>query len=374
MTTTFLVAPNAFKNCLSAQEVTSALIQGIMSSGKDCSCIPFPIADGGDGSGVLLSHHLKANEVTCKVNDPLGRLIDATYGYVPESKMAIIEMAEAAGLRLLRSHELNPLRANTFGVGELIRHAVAQGSRTILLGAGGSATVDGGIGLLAALGVRFCDASGAVVEPLPEFMERIQRIDCASCLSLKDIAITVMTDVDNTLIGPLGAAPVFGPQKGATKEMVELLSKGLGHLECILTAYSGRVAGMLPGGGAGGGIGAALHAVFGARVVRGSALFLEVSGFQQALDECDVVITGEGSLDQQTLFGKGPFTVAEWAGRANKKTLAVAGVIQDREQFGSVFERCISLSDLAGRNDDPILNAKTLLTEAGRRLAQEFNP
>jgi glycerate kinase len=319
-----LIAPNAFKNSLAADEAAGAIQAGLEESRLLGSYDCFPIGDGGDGTGDLIIKRLGARLVECAVHDPLGRPIQASFGWVEERRLAIIEMADASGLRLLRPEELNPLRATSRGTGELIRHALAFGAKEILLGLGGSATVDGGVGLLEALGMRFLDGQGKKLTGMPESLANLQAIDHSGLDSrLARCRITVLCDVDNYLLGPEGAAAVFGPQKGATLTAIEELNQSLRQLALVAGRYSERRLETVRHGGAAGGTAAGLYGLLNAELVNGIERFLDITGFDDALADADWVITGEGSIDEQTPNGKGPYGVAV---RARNKGIPVIGL------------------------------------------------
>lgn len=316
-----LIAPNAFKHSLPAMEAAQAIATGFQTSRLPCTCTCFPVGDGGDGTGALIVGHNKGEVVTAEVHDPISRPLQASFGLINEGTTAVIEMASASGLHRLQPQERDPLRATSFGTGELMRAALDRGIRHILLAIGGSATVDGGTGILRALGVRFLDAQDQPLDS-PESLLKLARIDRSGLdPRLAGCAITILCDVANPLVGAEGAAAVFGPQKGATPEAVAKLDTLLTRLADV--AATGDSLTTLRHGGAAGGVGAGLHALLGAKLVNGIDYFLDVTRFDEALANADLVITGEGSIDEQTLQGKGPFGVAY---RAKQKGLPVIGL------------------------------------------------
>jgi glycerate kinase len=323
-----LIAPNAFKNSLGADAVARAVAAGLRRSRLDCQCELFPVGDGGDGTAALLTAHLRGSTRSARVHDPLGRQIAASLGLIEGGATAVIEMADASGLRLLRPEELDPLHASSAGTGELIACALDAGVRKIVLGVGGSATVDAGAGLLQALGVRFLDASGRGLDGMPETLVNLASIDVSGIDSrLAGCAITVMCDVDNPLLGSQGAASVFGPQKGASPAAVAALELALTRFCEVASAHTGRGIATLPRGGAAGGVAAGLAALLNAELVRGIDYFLDATGFDAALQSADLVITGEGCLDDQTLLGKAPHGVALRARVRNIPVVALAGQV-----------------------------------------------
>ena len=305
-----LIAPNAFKNSLTADDAARAILQGLQQSRLSFTAECFPVADGGDGTGDLLIKKLGATVIEAPAHDPLGRMRQASFGLIGET--AIIEMANASGLRLLDNDQRDPLHATSCGTGDLIRAALDHKARHIILGMGGSATVDGGVGILTALGVRI-------------FENEIDTTDLDPRLA--DTRLTVLCDVNNPLLGPRGAAAVFGPQKGATPEAVQQLELRLQHLAGLIYKTTGKEIATLPSGGTAGGAAAGLYGVLRAELVDGIDYFLQLTGFDKALDNTNLVITGEGSIDKQTLQGKGPFGVASRAKMRKLPVIGLAGLL-----------------------------------------------
>lgn len=319
-----LVAPNAFKHALKAAAVAEAIAAGLRESRLETSIECFPVGDGGDGTGELLVARAHGSTLTVGVHDAIGREISAQFGLVDDGRTAVIELAEASGLRRLAAGDLNPLHATTFGTGELIRHALDRGARRILLAVGGSATVDGGAGILAALGARFRTATGVVTSPTPSALLELSEIDFSTLdQRLRETEIFVLCDVENPLLGSRGAPRVFGPQKGAGPEMVEELERALSTWRDLLRRSTGIDVTELKRGGAAGGVAAGLCATLRAQLVNGIDYFLNETRFDASLARADLVITGEGSIDEQTLEGKAPFGVAV---RAKKRGVPVIGL------------------------------------------------
>jgi glycerate kinase len=319
-----LIAPNTFKNSLDATTATEAIREGLKQSKLKCTCECFPVGDGGDGTAALLIKKCSGTIVPTEVQDPLGRKIRAAFGLIDNGNTAIIEMADASGLRLLRREEFDPLRTNTFGTGELIKCALDKGVSKIIIGIGGSATVDGGTGVLQALGVRFLGAGGKALSNLPENLADLESIDLSGLdRRILPCALTVLCDVENSLLGEQGAAKVFGPQKGASGQVIEKLEAALAKLRDVVFRQTGRDLAAIKHGGAAGGVAAGLQGFLNATLVKGIDHFLDITGFEDALQKTDLVITGEGSIDEQTMRGKGPFGVAS---RARKKNIPVIGL------------------------------------------------
>lgn len=322
-----LIAPNAFKHSLDARQVAEALSEGFSKSRLDCSTTLFPIGDGGDGTCKLLCEKLEGKLVTTTVFGPLGTIIEASYCLVEDGKTAIIEMADASGIRLIKEEEQNPLQASSKGTGQLILHALEHHKvDQIILGMGGSATVDGGCGILYALGVRFFDKKGEELNPIPEQLQYLGRIDTSGLnKSILGIDIKILCDVENRLLGEEGAAHVFGPQKGASPEQVKVLDSFLRQLSDIVLQTTGKNMTDVVSGGTAGGAAAGMYALANAQLVNGIAYFLQKTGFEDVIKTADWLITGEGSLDEQTLLGKAPVGVASFAKQYGIPTVGIAG-------------------------------------------------
>jgi glycerate kinase len=318
-----LIAPNAFKNSLAADKVAEAIIKGLQQSRLLSSTLSFPVGDGGDGTAQLLIQHLKGKIVNKTVHDPLGREVNASFGLTDNDHTAVIELADASGLRLLHKNEYDPLHTSTYGTGELIRYALETGVSKIILCIGGSATVDGGTGILQALGVKFFDDKRTELKQLPASLTMLADIDTTGLEKrLSNTELIVLCDVENKLLGENGAASVFGPQKGASKQDVQQLEAGLTKLHYIALKKTGKDMNVLKHGGAAGGVAAGLYTFLNAKLVNGIEYFLDATDFDEQLDKADLVITGEGSIDEQTLQGKGPFGVAK---RAKERSIPVIG-------------------------------------------------
>jgi len=321
-----LISPNSFKHSLDAMEVAQAIQKGLIQSKLECTCQCFPIGDGGDGTGALIIDHFKGKLIETPVHDALGRKISASFGLIDGGKTAVIEMANASGIRLLQEEELNPLRAISAGTGEQIKAALEKGVNKLIIAMGGSATVDGGCGILKALGARFLDRNGEELTCLPEDLSGLASVDLSAFdKRILDCEVVVLCDVDNLLLGDEGAAAVFGPQKGASAEDVKKLNKALCNFSEIAFKQSGKDMASVKHGGTAGGAAAGLYAFMNAKLVHGIDYFLELTDFSSALEKADLVITGEGSIDEQTLQGKGPFGVAYRAKQSGLPVIAFAG-------------------------------------------------
>ncbi len=336
-----LIAPNAFKNSLTACEVAQAIEKGLKQSRLVCTCECFPIADGGDGTAELIIKKFGGNRIIRKVKDPLERIISSSFGLINEGRTAVIEMADASGLRLLNKDELDPLHASSFGTGELIKSALDEGVSRIIIGLGGSATVDGGMGILKALGARFFNSEDEELSNMPESLVYLNKIDLSGFDSrVFDCDIIVLCDVDNRMLGHKGAAAIFGPQKGASTEDVLKLEASLAKLRDIALKETGKDMGAVACGGAAGGSAACLYAFLNGTLVNGGDYFLKLTRFEESLKISDLVITGEGCIDEQTLQGKGPFAVAYMAKKRNLAVIGLAGKVpmSENETLRNYFD------------------------------------
>lgn len=329
-----VIACDSFKGSLTSEQVSDAVESGITAVFPACEVCRLSIADGGEGTTRALMSSLKASPVSAVVRDPLMRPVEAVYAVSQDGRTAIIETAAASGLALLAPSERDPMRATTFGTGQMIADAFGRGCRNFLVGIGGSATNDGGVGMLRALGFRFLDARGAGLSGGGEALSRIRSVDDAGAREILNAArFTVACDVDNPLVGPHGAAAVFAPQKGADADMVRQLDDGLRNFARVIRDLTGEDIENTPGAGAAGGLGAGFKALLGARLVSGIDMILETAGFERLLDDCDLVITGEGRMDAQTLRGKAPFGVLKAAARHGVPVVAIAGSVDRCEEL-----------------------------------------
>jgi len=365
-----LVAAGAFKQSLTAAEACAAIARGLEESGLGATVEQLPIADGGNST---LDAFLAAGgeRVTLPVMDPLMRPIQANYGLIDEGRTAVIEMALASGLELLQPAELNPLLATTYGTGQLMADALARGVERIIIGLGGSATVDGGLGCLSALGLKLLDKSGNAIPFGGGGLADIATIDESGMDERwRDIEIVIASDVENPTLGERGAARIFGPQKGADSAMVELLERNLRH--CFTTVYEqfGVDVRAAEGGGAAGAFAAGLMAFLNCRLESGIDLVLAQNRFREKLTDCALVITGEGQIDAQTLDGKGPLGVAKLAAAQGLPTIAIVGGlnIDDRLLREAGVEAAFSIVDKPMPLEEALTDAKDLTRRAALRL------
>jgi len=361
-----VIAPDSFKESLTAARAAEAIERGFARVFPRARYECVPIADGGEGTVDALVAARDGTYVKKRVAGPLGARRQARYGLIDDGELAIVEMAAASGLELVPRAERDPLRASTYGTGELVRDALDRGVKRIIVGVGGSATNDGGVGLAQALGVTFLDARGRT---LPNALggtdlNRIARIDLSGLHEgVRRGRIRVACDVDNPLTGPKGASAVYGPQKGATPADVKRLDANLKHLADVVKRELGIDVARTPGAGAAGGLAYGLMAFTRARAVKGVDTILDLAGLKVAIAGADLVVTGEGRIDFQTAFGKAPAGVARWARRARVPVVAIGGAVSGdaRGLFESGFHGLeASVTE--------ICEVDTALKHAGRNL------
>lgn len=325
-----VVAIDSFKGSLSSMEAGAAIAEGIHRVSKDIDVQVRPLADGGEGTLEALTAGMNGRIEHVSVTGPLGNTVEASYGIIAETKTAIIEMAAAAGITLLAEKDRNPLYTTTYGVGELIRDAIKKGCRNFIVGIGGSATNDGGVGMLQALGYGFLDADGKQVPYGAKGLALIEKItDDRVVPELKECHFKVACDVTNPLCGEQGCSAVFGPQKGATPSMVEEMDKWLMHYAALTKEKYPQSDRNKPGTGAAGGLGFAFLSYTNAALDSGVKIILEETKLEEHIKSADIVITGEGRLDSQTIMGKAPIGVARMAKQYGKKVLAFSGCVTE---------------------------------------------
>lgn len=366
-----LIATNAFKHSLRAQHAADAIARGIQQALPDARLRKLPIADGGNGTlDAWLSQG--GERISVEVHDPLMRSITAEYGRLPDGKTVIIEMAQASGIEHLDDSEHNPMRATTYGTGELLQHALDNGARRFVIGMGGSATIDGGTGALQALGVEFLDSDG---DPVPKgggYLRHVREID-ASGLDARwnqCEGILIASDVQNPLLGEEGAARVFGPQKGADSKQVEILEANLRHLYTLVAQRKMVDVRGVRGGGAAGGLAAGLMAFLGGEIRSGIEMLLEYQQVEKYLQITDLVITGEGQMDAQTVYGKGPMGIAQMAQRYGVPTVALVGSLDapDSDLHAAGIHAVLPIVTQPMTLDDALTHADDLLERAALRL------
>lgn len=365
-----LIAPNSFKNSLDATACAQAIVQGLQQSKLQSECICFPVGDGGDGTAALLTKKWNAEIISVAAHDALNRPITASYGFITKSKTAIIEMADASGLKLLKQEELNPLHASSLGTGEMIIHALNKGATKIILCIGGSATVDGGAGILQALGFRFSDDSNNELKDIPSDLIHLSSIDDSNAdKRIFNCELIILCDVENYLLGENGAAAVFAPQKGATPSDVTQLEQCLQQLCNVTYHQKGIDMNALKHGGAAGGVAAALAVWLNAKLVNGIDYFLEVTSFKNAIQNTNLLITGEGSIDMQTLQGKAPYGVAKMAKENNVPVIGLAGIIlhEYNNTLNEYFDVLLSINNNSNIHE-AMLHTKENLTHIAKAL------
>ena len=364
-----LIAPNAFKHAIDARGAAMAIERGLLSSKLSCTCECFPVGDGGNGTGKLIVERIGGQLKATQVKDPLGRLMPATFGIA--GQVAVVELAEASGLHLLEPNELNPLLANSYGTGQLITAALDSGATDILLCVGGSATVDGGSGILTALGVRFLDEMGSEITELPLGLERLHTIDCSQMdRRLRNCRLMVLCDVSNPLIGSDGAAVTFGPQKGATPAEVGRLASILERFATTIAEVTGHSIARMVSGGAAGGVAAGLAGLLNAELVSGIDYFLQLTHFEMALAKSNLVITGEGSIDLQTIGGKAPLGVAKLAKKVGCPVVALAGSVPVEQEpaLENYFDIVLAIGNGPTTLVEALLTTASDLERVGRQI------
>lgn len=373
----FVVAPDSFKGSLSAIEVSFCIERGIKGIFPDAVVQRFPIADGGEGLVKTVIAATGGNLIEVQVVGPVGETVRAVCGIMDDGETGLIEVASVCGLTLVDPVKRNPERTTSFGVGEIILKLVDLGCRKIVVGLGGSATNDGGVGMASALGIRFLDIEQKIVEAMVGNLKYVSQIDLSGLdPRLAEVEIIGACDVDSPLCGSQGASAIFGPQKGATPEQVDRLDQLLHHLGTLLNQTTGRDIAKIPGSGAAGGLGAGLLGFLGARLVKGSALVLGLIGLEQvfASGGIDLVITGEGEINGQTVLGKAPIAVAELAKRYGLPVVAMTGSLGPG--YTAVYQRGIdSVQCIISRPmslEEAMLNADSLLQDAVDQLMRTW--
>src|SRR2546429_7324241 len=365
-----VVAPHAFKGSLAALEAATAIGEGIRNAVPDADLVLIPIADGGDGTVDALVAATQGARRRLRVRGPLGDPVDAGYGLIDGGSTAVIEMAKAAGLALVPAAKRDPRITTTYGVGELLRRAYDEGARRFIVGIGGSATNDGGAGMAQALGYHLLDENGHELPPGGLALKRLARGHVGGGhANWKQAAVDVARGVTNPLTGPSGASAVYGPQKGATPEIVAELDIALKHFAEIIRRDLGVDVDQLPGAGAAGGLGAGLVAFTGARLRPGAEMVMEALRLDDRLAGAQLVITGEGRLDSQTArFGKGPAAVARHARQAGIPVVAIGGSIAAETELRLLVDGLEATVVEPGSLDEAIVQARPLLVAASTRV------
>ena len=367
-----VIAPDSYKESLSALQVAEEIEAGFREVLPDAEYLKLPMADGGEGTVAAMVASTGGSLLESDVTGPLGEAVKACYGLTGDGKTAIIEMASASGLALVAANLRNPLETTTFGTGELIRAALDAGARHLVIGIGGSATNDGGTGMLQALGVKLLDHDGRQIGFGGGSLAHLDRIDISGMdQRLKECTIEAACDVNNPLTGPKGASRIFGPQKGATAEMVAQLDANLSRYAGLINRDLSVQVDSVPGAGAAGGMGAALMAFFGAKLRPGIEIVVETVGLEAIIKDADLVITGEGRIDSQSIHGKTPIGVAAVAKRYGKPVIGIAGSLSYDvdvvHEYG--IDAVFSVLSQVGTLEEAFTNAAANLRAASRNIA-----
>lgn len=366
-----VVAPDSFKECLAAGEVARAIARGIERVNASVEVLQVPMADGGEGTVEAVVEATGGRRVQVTVTGPLGEPVEAVFGITGDGTTAVIEMAQASGLALVPPERRNPLRTTTYGTGELIAEALGREVKTVVVGIGGSATVDGGAGMAQALGVRLLDRSGRELGWGGGELGRLDRIDLGGLDErVCGVRFRVACDVTNPLVGPRGAARVYGPQKGATPEMVEVLERNLERFAQVVERDLGVKVAERPGAGAAGGLGAGLVAFLGAELAAGVEVVAEAVGLAEKVAGADLVITAEGQLDGQSAFGKTPVGVARVAKPQGAAVVALAGRLGPEVQrvLGCGIDAYFAVADGPLPMEESKQRAEELLAQAAEQV------
>jgi glycerate kinase len=383
-----LIAPDKFKGSLNAREVAENIAKGLYDAMPDVDIEIVPMADGGEGTAEAICSARGCSWLQCKAHDPLGREIDARYGWIVGEKLAVMEMSEAAGMKRLAANELNPDLATTYGVGEVISDASCQGADQIIIGLGGSATNDGGFGMARALDFRFFSGAKELTERVSELanLTKIKAPVAANASPTRTVSpvksitqptrlppqlkIIAAVDVKNPLLGKNGATRVFGPQKGATKDKIDTLERALTRLADVVAGEFGFDYRDTPGAGAAGGLGFGLMSFCGAKIRPGFDVVAEAVGLEAKIKDADIVITGEGSLDRQTLEGKTPAGVGRLARKLGKRVFAIVGRAANDPEVREIFDAVYENARRGMSQEESISGAAELLRENARALAK----
>lgn len=363
----FVIAPDKFKGSLTGFEFCTAVEKGLVKVFPQAEIIHLPLADGGDGTLEIAQHHLKGTKIEILVNDPFFRKIKASYVFSKDTEIAYIEMAEASGLKRIAENEKNVMRATSFGTGELILHAIEKGAKHILLGIGGSATNDCGMGMAAVLGYSFLDANGQKLKPIGANLTQVETIDVSNVQEkLKNIKFSIACDVQNPLYGNEGAAFVYAEQKGASIENILQLDRGLQHFANILQQQFGVDCQQINGAGAAGGVGAGSIVFLNGNLVSGIELIKNISNFDEVIQDADWLITGEGKLDEQTFYGKTIQGVINSAKQNNIPVAAFCGAIslniEQQQKMGltyctSILKTISSLQEAINYSEENLIHS-----------------
>jgi len=367
-----VIASDSYKHCLTSREAGLWLQKGIHSGLPGAEIRVVPVADGGEGTMTALVDATGGKTFSTPVRGPLGDIVEAEFGLLGDGTTGVVEMASASGIELIPDNKRNPLKASTYGTGELIRKALDAGCRRLIIGLGGSATNDGGTGMLAALGVRFLDGSGNAIQEGGGGLDAISEIDVEGLdQRIFECDIIVASDVNNPLTGKNGASFVYGPQKGADADTARQLDENLERYAKITARLLGADHSESPGAGAAGGLGFGILAFLKGSMRNGFDVVREVTGLEKVIEDSDLIITGEGRLDFQTQYGKTPYGVAQIAGKYGKPVIAVGGSLGKGYEvlYNKGFTSIISIADRPMTLEESLSEAPQLLKAAGRAIA-----
>lgn len=375
MPKTIVIAPDSFKESLSAQRVAASIARGIMAASPDIVCVQRPIADGGEGTVDTILSSVPGTRITVAAHDPLLRPIEASYALIDDNTTAVVECAAASGLELLKVNERNPMRSSSFGTGELIRDALDRGVTKIIIGIGGSATNDAAAGIAQALGIRLLNRDEQEVESGGAALPDVASLDFEHVHPrLKEVTLSVACDVNIPLYGASGSSLNYSKQKGASQEESQLLEQALQHFGDLLDAHAGRKVSAIPGAGAAGGMGAGLVGLCGAELLPGLALLAKLVKLEEAVRDCDLVVTGEGRIDAQTLQGKAPSGVATMAAKYGKNVVAFCGSVDSNfDTVASPFAEVIPIKSIAKDTPDALQHADDYLVQLATAFARRWN-
>jgi len=387
VTVRILIAPDKFKGALNAREVAENIAKGLLDVLPDAKIAIVPMADGGEGTAEAICEARGVSWLKCKAHDPIGREIEARYGWIEDGKLAVMEMSEAAGMRRLKENERDPVRATTFGVGEMILDAANRGANEIIIGLGGSATNDGGFGMARAIGYRFFADEKEITHEVSELVKLTGILSPEKVVGAlvpsaqpKDKRLTqpplhralpkimAAVDVRNPLLGENGATRVFGPQKGASKDELNVLEQALTRLADVVAKEFDSDYRDKPGAGAAGGLGFGLMSFCGATIRPGFDVVAEAVGLESKMKDVDVVVTGEGSLDRQTLEGKTPAGIARLARKLGKKVFAIVGRASGNGEVRGIFDGVYQNARPGMSEKENMERAAKLLRENAREL------
>lgn len=368
-----LICPDSYKESLTSIQVAQAIAKGFSKQWPEEEQILIPLADGGEGTVMALVQATKGEIHYQWVSDPLNNPVDAYFGILGNGSTAVVEVAQASGLALLSAEKRNPMLTTSYGTGELIVEALDKGCKKLVLALGGSATNDGGMGLLTALGINFYDQDGQILSGNGRDLARVARIDASGLDGrLKDVEVQVACDVSNPLCGKNGAAHVYGAQKGATEEMIVQLDSGLENYARVIAEQIGKKVRDMPGAGAAGGIGAGALAFLNAKLVSGVDLLIETTGIEEIVPQVDLIVTGEGRTDEQTANGKAPMGISKLAKKYGKPVICISGSVDlnSEKLLTEGFDAMFSVLNEPMDIDAAMANSYSLVENTANQVAR----